>query len=296
MIAHIHQHLNPSGAIDSLGYIFDLIDIKQAEQESVVTLKPCFLKAFSALKMGGIGIDSALQVGFMLCALLSCYHTVVQEFCLGRHSLSDASLQTVVEQCTNYNTDPWKGPIGQDGKVPKGTPLANTAGANSGDPYEVLAGRSFNHHFGCWKRALRVEKGTCMICYGTARNPEQLTRDCPILKNLCYKLEKLLGSDSSIGDVASWVATDAAMAWPAPAPTPAPSAGSQPGFALAPGAFSASTKHVSYDSGDEFNYEGKADGAMYDTRGKPNNCSAYFTPSCRITSVEPKSGSAAASV
>ncbi len=87
----------------------------------------------------------------MLRTLLSRYHAVVQEFCLGHHSLSDLSLQTVVKQCINYNKDPWKSPVGRDGKVPKGTPLAYTAGANSGDPYEVLAGRSFNHHFGRWK-------------------------------------------------------------------------------------------------------------------------------------------------
>ncbi len=31
MIAHIDQHFNPSGAIDSLGYIFDHIDIKQLD-------------------------------------------------------------------------------------------------------------------------------------------------------------------------------------------------------------------------------------------------------------------------
>ena len=71
MIAHIDQPFNPSGAVNSLGYIFDLIDIKQAEQESIVRLKACFLKAFSTLKMGGISIDSAQQVSFMLRALLS---------------------------------------------------------------------------------------------------------------------------------------------------------------------------------------------------------------------------------
>ena len=112
MIAYIDQHFNLLGAVNSLGYIFDLIDIKQAEQESVVTLKAHFSKAFSALKMGGIGINSALQAGFMLRALLSRYHAVVQEFRLGRHSLSDVSLQTVVKQCINYNEDLWKGPIG----------------------------------------------------------------------------------------------------------------------------------------------------------------------------------------
>ena len=151
MIAYSDQHFNLLGAVNSLGYIFDLIDIKQAEQESVVTLKPCFLKAFSALKMGDIGIDSALQVGSMLHALLSRYHAVVQEFCLGCHSLSYVSLQTVVEQCTNYDKDPWKSPAGCNGRAPKGTPSANTTGTDFGDPYEVLAGRSFNHHFGRWK-------------------------------------------------------------------------------------------------------------------------------------------------
>ena len=54
MIAHIDHHFNPSGAIDSLGYIFDLIDIKQLDQKSVVTLKARFSRHFSALKMGGI--------------------------------------------------------------------------------------------------------------------------------------------------------------------------------------------------------------------------------------------------
>jgi hypothetical protein len=87
----------------------------------------------------------------MLRALRSRYHAVVQEFRPGRHSLSDASLQMVVEQCTNYDKDPWKGPVGWDGRAPKGTPSANTAGADSGDPYKVLAGHSFNHHFGRWK-------------------------------------------------------------------------------------------------------------------------------------------------
>jgi hypothetical protein len=251
MIAYIDHHFNPSGAVDSLGYIFDLIDIKQSEQESVVTLKARFSKAFSALKMGGISIDSALQVGFMLRSLLGRYHAVVQEFRLGRHALSDASLQTVVEQCTNYDKDPWKGPVGRDGKVPKGTSSANVAGADSGDPYEVLAGKTFNHHFGRWKRALRVEngkRGLCMICHGTARNPDHPTCDCPILKNLGYKIEKRSGSER---DAASRVATDATTK-SSPAPAPSPNDASQPGSESAPGAFTASTEHLSYDSGDEF--------------------------------------------
>ena len=78
--------------------IFDIIDINQAQDESVVRLKARFSCVFASLKMGGVAIDSALQVGFMLRALLSSYHGVVQDFRLGRHSLSTATLQTVVDQ------------------------------------------------------------------------------------------------------------------------------------------------------------------------------------------------------
>ena len=135
-----------------------------------------------------------------------------------------------------------------------------------------------------------------MICHGTARQPEHLTRACPILKNLGYQLEKRSGSESSGLDAASRVATDATTG-SAPAPAPPPAAELQPGSASAPGAFSASTKHESYDSGDEFDYDGKADGVMYDTTGgKTNVSSAYSTPSCRIASVESESDSTAASV
>jgi hypothetical protein len=116
IIAHIDQHFNPSGAVDSLVYIFDLIDIKQTDQESVVTLKAGFTCLFTAVKMGGININSALQAGFMLQALLSKYQAVVQVFRLGRHALTKASLQTVVEQCTKYDKDPWKGLVRLDGK------------------------------------------------------------------------------------------------------------------------------------------------------------------------------------
>jgi hypothetical protein len=78
-INYIDRHFHPSGAVNS-GYIFDLIDIRQKTEEPVVSLKAHFLQAFSSLKLGGIGIDSALQVGCMLRALLGRYHPIVQEF------------------------------------------------------------------------------------------------------------------------------------------------------------------------------------------------------------------------
>jgi hypothetical protein len=69
MISYIDAHFNPSGAVNSLSYIFDLIDIKQLANKSVVTLKVCFSHLLASLKMEGITIDSVLPVGFMLQAL-----------------------------------------------------------------------------------------------------------------------------------------------------------------------------------------------------------------------------------
>ena len=71
MIKHIEKYFNPSGAVDSLNYIFDLIDVKQASDESVITLKARLSHLIASLKLGGIAIDPPLQAGFMLRALLS---------------------------------------------------------------------------------------------------------------------------------------------------------------------------------------------------------------------------------
>ncbi len=71
MIDYIDKHFNPSFTVDSLGYIFDLIDIKQGQDKPVVTLRAQFSRVFASLKMGGVDIASSLQVGFMLRALLS---------------------------------------------------------------------------------------------------------------------------------------------------------------------------------------------------------------------------------
>jgi hypothetical protein len=154
MIAYIDAHFNPSEAVDSLGYVFDMIDIKQAPEESVVTLKACFSRIFTSLKMGGISINASLQVGFMLRTLCSAYQAVVQEVCLGCHSLSTASLQTVVEQCVLYNKDPWKGPVGHDGK-PVRNPLANMADLGEhGDLYERIMAQIFGYHMNCWHKGV----------------------------------------------------------------------------------------------------------------------------------------------
>ena len=216
MIAHIDQYFNPSGTVDSLSHIFDLIDIKQANAESVITLKARFSRIFANLKMGGVLIDSALQVGFMLRALRSTYHGVVQDFRLGRHSLSSATLQSVVEQCMAYDKDPWKGPIGHDGK-PVRSPSANAAGAGGpGDkssPYDAMAACSFGTHISRWRIGCKDGCEKCMVCHNTSNKPAHHTKDCPILKQIGLKLVKRTPADSN--DAASRVGES-----PAPAPSP----------------------------------------------------------------------------
>jgi hypothetical protein len=39
MIEYIDKYFNPSGAVDSLSHIFDLINIKQTQDKSVITLE-----------------------------------------------------------------------------------------------------------------------------------------------------------------------------------------------------------------------------------------------------------------
>ena len=94
-------------------------------------LKARFSRIFASLRMGGVAIDSVLQVGFMLRALLSSYHGIVQDFRLGHHSLSTATLQTLVDQCVAYDKDTWKSPVNKTGK-PVRTPSANAAGTTQG--------------------------------------------------------------------------------------------------------------------------------------------------------------------
>jgi hypothetical protein len=251
-IDHIDRHFHPSGAVDALGYIFDLIDIKQKDNKPVVSLKARVSQAFLSLKLGGISIDSVLQVSFTLCALLGRYHVVVQEFCLGRHPLNEASLQTVVDQCVNFNKVPFLGPVGKDGKVVQ-NPSANAAGAAPGDGenvYEALVAKSFNYHLGCWKKALLENKGKYMFCHDSACNANHKSRDCPILKKLGLKLVKRTDSDKA--DTASRVTAPPTGDTTKPAQTPAPSSDATSGSGSLPGGFSAAAEPVSYNSGDDY--------------------------------------------
>ncbi len=285
MIEHIDKYFNSSGTVDSLSHMFDLIDIKQVQDESVITLKARFSRVLASLKMGGVAIDWALQVGFMLWALLSSYHGVVQDFRLGRHSLSTVTLQMVADQCVAYDKDPWKGPVDKTGK-PIRTPSANAAGTsgNKANPYEAMALCSFGLHVSCWHSGCKENSEKCMVCHNTSTKPAHHTKDCPILKQLGFKLVKRTPADG--GDAASRVGESPPPA-PAPAaPAPAPAVSVDGGLdgAGTPGAFTAATEADSYESGEEFDYEGKYEESVYN--GKPkSNVSVY--PNASHATAEP---------
>jgi hypothetical protein len=226
--------------------------------------------------MGGISIDLALQVGFMLCALLSRYQAMIQEFLIGCHSLTEATLQTVVEQCVNFDKDPWLCPGGKDSKAPHST-SANAAGTTTAgegdDAYDPLAGKSFDYHFGRWKKAIRENKGKCMFCHNTVHNTNHKTKDCPILKKLGMKLEKHTDVNNCL------VASCVASAMPAPAPAPASIAPLAPdttvGSSSVPGGFLVAAEGDAFDSGNDYEYEGNWSGAMY-SRTTNRNTASYF--------------------
>ena len=52
MIGHMDKYFNPSGAVDSLGHIFDLINIKQSQDKSIITLRAQLLRIFALSKWG----------------------------------------------------------------------------------------------------------------------------------------------------------------------------------------------------------------------------------------------------
>jgi hypothetical protein len=264
MIAHIDQYFYPSGAVDSLGYIFQLIDIKHGAGKPVIPLKVRFSHLFALLKMGGINIHPPLQISFMLCSHLSTYNGVVEDFKLGRPSLTTALLQTDVDQCTSYDKDPWKGPVGKDGKPSHG-PSANAAGAsvpspgNNTHPFEAMGNLSFNKHLNHWRNNCKDGSKKCLICWNTSRNKAHSSKDCPILKRIGFKLVKCTLSNTN---ATSCIGNNGPPTAQTPAPAPAPAPSGSGGLGLAPGAFTVATEPESYDSGNDFEYEGKHKGKL----------------------------------
>jgi hypothetical protein len=197
-----------------------------------------------------------------------------------------ATLQTVVDQCVSYKRDSWRGPVGHNGK-PVHTLSANVAESNVDPdprkPFGVLAAKPFNYHLNCWRKSLTENKGKCLLCFNSACNTDHKTCNCPILKKLGLKFEKRSHAGNSTHDNVSRVATYVAGTSPSPAPPP-PTSGihslDNSSSSSIPGTFTASTDAESYDLGEEFNYEGKCEGAFYSPSGKSKNgVGVYFSPS-----------------
>ena len=103
-----------------------------------------------------------------------------------------------------YDKDPWKGPVGKDGK-PVRTPSVYTVGASgdSSNPYEFLTTCSFSNHMSCWQASCKDGSKRCMICHNKSNKPTHHSKDCPILKKIGLKLVKCTPANG--GDTASRV-------------------------------------------------------------------------------------------
>ncbi len=162
-----------------------------------------------------------------------------------------------------YDKDPWKGPVGMDGK-PVRTPSAYATGASgdSSNPYKSLTTCLFGNHMSCWQANCKDDSKQCMICHNMSNKPAHHSKDCPILKKIFLKLVKRALANG--GNAASRVGHEAPP--PAP-PTALPAAPNPPakngGSAGMPGAFTAALEPNSYDSGDEFNCKDKYEGKVY---------------------------------
>jgi hypothetical protein len=129
-----------------------------------------------------------------------------------------------------------------------------------------------------------------MVCFDSARNGLN-TCDCPILKNLGFKIEKRTPSDTPPREAASHVVTETppshgSTPYLALAPAPAPPADSHQGSTVVPGMFLAATK-TRYDSEDKFDYKGKSEGVVYTVDKSKNTNFAYLPASCSHTTLDP---------
>ncbi len=199
-------------------------------------------------------------------------------FWLGRHELTNATLQSVVECCTTYDKHTWSS-VGYDGQEPACSPSANAAclSSNSGSCYNAMASMPFSHHLTCWRCCLFDAGAKCIICHNPAQEAGPVTKKCPILKKLGLKLKKHLAADNS-NDLAVQVMLEGPTPLPVPAPSPAPAPDSGGGSASIPGACTASTEAETYNSGDKFDYRGKYEGVLFDpSLNKKNSTSVHST-------------------
>jgi hypothetical protein len=151
-----------------------------------------------------------------------------------------ALLQTIMNQCISYEKDPWKGPIGKDGKVSR-NPLVNAAHVSSSassNPYEALANLLFRKHLNHWRYNCKVNSEKCLVCHNTSQDKPHNAKDCPISKKIGLELVKCSLADTN---AMSQVGNDAPLPAQPSAPAPALLPLDNGGLGPAPGTFTVVT-------------------------------------------------------
>jgi hypothetical protein len=172
-----------------------------------------------------------------------------------------ATLQTMVGHCTSNDKDSWNGPVGCDG-CPARSPLVYTAGTNPTNApaaYNAMEQFLFNYHLSRWWNSLSDLAEKCVICHKLAQEKKHPTAKCHILKKLGIKIQKQSAADNSNKSAAPAPVASEGSSTPTPPPAPAPARASDTGGGSRniSGACTASTEAETYNSGDEFDSEGK---------------------------------------
>jgi hypothetical protein len=147
---------------------------------------------------------------------------------------------------------------------------------NNVHPFEPMGTLSFNKHLNHWSNNCKDDSDKCLICYNTSHDKAHSSKDCPILKRISYELVKTKRSALDT-NAASCVGNDSAPSVPTPAPAPT-SPSNSGGSNLVPGAFTVATVADSYNSGTDFEYEGKDKGKLYVPSSKLNSARFLYLP------------------
>ncbi len=158
------------------------------------------------------------------------------------------------------------------------------------NPYNAVANLMFNKHLNHWHYNCKDSNDKCLICHNTSRDKPHDAKNCLILKKFGLKLVKCSLADT---DTASKVCNDGPLPAPLPAPVTALPLFENCGSGTAPGAFTVTTDPNSYNLGDDFDYEGKLEGKVYNPSSKHSQATYLYLPIpnnlCMQVSVETSS-------
>ena len=133
-----------------------------------------------------------------------------------------------------------------------------------------MPNKPFKYHFSHWKNSLTsTNLKQCMVCHGTDKNTgPHSSCDCPILKKLGFKLEKVQSN-----------ASHAQVQEPPPPlvpPTPAQASSSLSLVTSSTAPPAAMTAFAEEDTSSEYSYEGKSDGLMFNGSNNSNTSDHYL--------------------